>query len=167
MAIVLYISPAKVKSSACSTLLSSASSRMDHPTSSMPTLNPTDDHLLEEIKKYSDSVRVAALVTGIPIIIFGFLGNLMTIVAVIKTKALRTGANIFIISLSVFDLMYVTIAIPTIVTFIWNNGRVFSDIYCTTFPVLATLAIGGNLMNLSKRCFLFCFSICLIIRIQE
>ena len=118
---------------------------MDHPTSS---INPTDGGLLEETKKYSDFVRVAALSVGIPIIIFGFLGNLMTIIAVIKTKALRTGANIFIISLAVFDLMYVTIVIPTTVNTIWNNSWVFSQIYCTTFPLLLSLAVGGNLTSL-------------------
>ena len=73
------------------------------------------DGSLEESKQYSYSypVQVAALTIGIPIITLGFIGNLMTIIAVIKTKALRTGANIFIISLSMFDLMYVTIVVPT------------------------------------------------------
>ena len=80
---------------------------MDHPTSSVSSIN-TSDALLEEPKKYSDFVRVAALALGIPIIIFGFLGNMMTIIGMIKTKSLRTGGNIFIISLSVFDLMYVS-----------------------------------------------------------
>ena len=106
---------------------------MDHPTSS---INPTDGGLPEETKKYSDIVRVAALVIGIPIIIFGFLGNLMTIIAVIKTKALRTGANIFIISLSVFDLIYVTNVLPTVLQVTWNNEWVFSDNFNYSFSSL-------------------------------
>ena len=127
---------------------------MDHPTSSMPTsLNQTDEGFLEEPKKYSDFVRVAALTVGIPIIIFGFLGNLMTIIAVIKTKALRTGANIFIISLSVFDLMYVTIVIPVNLQVTWNNHWDFSDAFCKTYPVIVILTIGGNLMSLAGTAF--------------
>ena len=127
---------------------------MDHPTSSLPTsLNPTEDVFSEEPKKYSDSLRVAALATAIPVIIFGVLGNLMTIIAVIKTKALRTGANIFIISLSVFDLIYVTIVIPTTVTAIWNNSWVLSKLYCNIFPLVLCLTAGGNLASLSGIAF--------------
>ena len=124
---------------------------MDHLTSAVSTSNLSDCLLehVEPTKKYSDVVRVAALVTGIPIVIFGFLGNLMTIIAVIKTKALRTGANIFIISLSVFDLMYATIAVPTTVNMIWNNGWIFSEVYCNMYPVIDNLTVGGNLMSLS------------------
>ena len=126
---------------------------MDHPTSSVSSIN-TSDALHEEPKEYSDFVRVAALAVGIPIIIFGFLGNLMTIIAVIKTKALRTGANIFIISLSVFDLMFVTLALPATIHTIWYNGWVFSKVfYCNIYVLVYYLAIGGNLFNLSGTAF--------------
>ena len=126
---------------------------MDPAASSIPTPNSTDDSFHEEPEKYPDFVPVAALTAGIPIIIFGFLGNLMTIIAVIKTKALRTGTNIFIISLSVFDMMYATIVLPTIFSKIWNNGWVFGKVYCIVFPVVLVLTVGGNLMSLSGTAF--------------
>ena len=122
---------------------------MGSPTMQIPTTNTSNSLLLEEPRKYSDVVRVAALALGIPIIIFSVLGNLMTIIAVIKTKALRTGANIFILSLSVFDLMLSIIIIPTILTVIWNNGWVFSKVYCVANAALLILTGGGTLMSLS------------------
>ena len=121
---------------------------MDHPSSAMSTVNASDG-LLVETKKYSDSVRAAALAIGISVIIFGFLGNLITIIAVIKTKALRTGANIFIISLSVFDMMFVTMILPTLLTAYWNNAWVLGKAYCNINVIVGTLAIGGNVMSLS------------------
>ena len=111
--------------------------------------NSSNAFLHEESKKYSDFVRVTALVIGIPIIIFGVVGNLMTIIAVIKTKSLRTGENIFIICLSVCDLMCVTISLPTSLPVIWNNAWIFSKAFCKIYPVIQIMSIGGNLMSLS------------------
>ena len=126
---------------------------MEPTTSSTTTFNQSDDFLQEEPKKYCNSVRVAALTVGIPIVILGFLGNLMTIVSVIKTKALRTGANVFIISLSVFDMTYATIILPSVLKVIWNNGWVLGEVYCSIYPVILLLTTGGNLLSLSGTAF--------------
>ena len=133
-----------------------ASAEMDYPTSSMSVSNPVDDGLHNNNNphtKYSDFVQVAALSIGIPIIIFGVLGNLMTIIAVMTTKMLRTGENIFIISLSIFDLMHVIIVIPTILSVIWNNSWVFGNVYCHTYSLVLILILGGNMMSLSGTSF--------------
>ena len=115
----------------------------------MSTVTASDGLILVETKEYSDSVRVAALALGIPVIIFGFLGNLMTIIAVINTKALRTGANIFIISMSVFDMMFVIMLLPTYLTAYWNNAWVLGKAYCNIYAVVGASAVGGNVMSLS------------------
>ena len=109
----------------------------------------SSDNPLEEPKQYSDVVRFTALIIGIPIIMVGFFGNALTIAAVIKTKSLRTGANIFIIGLSTFDLTYTCVVVPTVITVHWRNSWVFSKIYCHIFPVVFILAVGESLMSLS------------------
>ena len=116
--------------------------------SSVLTTNSSEE-LLEKSKTYSYAVQVAALAIGIPVIVFGFMGNLMTIIAVIKTKALRTGANIFIISLSVFDMMFVTMILPVRMSEVWNNAWILGKAYCSIHVIVGTLAVGGNVMSLS------------------
>ena len=116
---------------------------MDHPTSSLPTsLNPTDDGLPEEHKQYSDSVRVTALVIGIPIIIFGFLGEPDDHHCGDKDQSAAYWSK-YLHHQSVFDLMYVSIVVPTNVCTIWNNGWVFSNVYCNIYPLVAYLTLGG------------------------
>ena len=73
----------------------------------------------------------------------------MTIIAVVKTKALRTGPNAFIITLSTFDLIFATVVIPTILSTIWNNAWVFNHIYCSVYAMVTFLTVGGNLASLS------------------
>ncbi|XP_072025654.1 protein trapped in endoderm-1-like [Amphiura filiformis] len=108
-----------------------------------------DDLIIEEPRKYPEFIRFAALIIGIPIMVTGILGNLLTIVAVLKTKSLRTGTNIFIISLSACDLSYSCIIMPTVMTIHWNNAWVFSGTYCKMYPVILFMVVGGGLVSLS------------------
>ncbi len=109
----------------------------------------SSEAIIEEPGKYPDIVRYSALFIGVPFTIIGFLGNLFSIIAVLKTKSLRTGTNIFIIGLATFDLLYSCIVIPTAVTVHWNNAWVLGDVYCQVFPILLILIVGEILMSIA------------------
>ncbi len=121
----------------------------DSPLSLTTPQTTLSDAVSMESRKYPEFVRYAALIVGIPIMLASIVGNALTIVAVLKTKSLRTGTNIFIISLSTFDLSYSLIVMPTVMTIHWNNAWVFGDVYCKLFPMIFFTLVGEGLVSLS------------------
>ena len=99
-------------------------------------------------RHYTHAIQVMATIIGVPVIFFGVLGNLLTVVTVIKTKWLRTGPNLFIVSLSVSDMLYSGIIIPCTLVVYWKNAWVFGATYCKIFPFLLTMFYGGTLVSL-------------------
>ena len=67
-----------------------------------------------DLPMYTSAISIASFIYGIPVAVSGILGNTFTIAAVITMLQLRTTQNMFIISLSVSDLLYdmVLVAIP-------------------------------------------------------
>ena len=104
--------------------------------------------VVEEPIGYSDFVRIAALVVGIPICLLSFAGNVLTILAVVKTKSLQTGANVFIVGLSISDMLYGTFLVPILAFTHWNNGWPFRDDSCAVFGFLIFLFVMESINNL-------------------
>ncbi len=100
------------------------------------------------LHRYSEFVQVAALVVGIPICLLSFAGNLLTIITVIKTKSLQTGANVFIVGLSVSDLFYGTFLVPIIAFTHYNNGWPFNNTFCALFGFFIFLFVMESINNL-------------------
>lgn len=109
----------------------------------------TTQDIDSEPKKYPEYVQYTALTIGIPFAVFSITGNLLTIIVVLKTKSLWTGTNLFIISLSTFDLIYGCFVIPTSISVTWNNGWLLGDAYCRIYPLIQWLTIGEALISLS------------------
>ena len=76
---------------------------------------------------YSTALEITALTLGIAIIIFGFFGNILTIAAIIKTPSLRHGPNLFILNLSLADLLFCTLTIPVRLVVIARDGWYFNS----------------------------------------
>ena len=112
-----------------------------------PTLSP--DIAFEETKEYPELVRYVALIIGIPFIFVGITGNLLTIIAVMKTKSLRKSNNLFIISLAMFDLTYSFFVIPTAISVNFNNAWIFGDGYCSVYPIIQFLTVCEVLLSIS------------------
>ncbi|XP_022102475.1 protein trapped in endoderm-1-like [Acanthaster planci] len=117
----------------------------------------TDD--FDSPRKYSLLVQYWALVVGIPVDTLGFLGNLMTIIVVAKTPVLRTPTNLFIISLSVSDLLYCTIVLPVLLTTFYRNAWVFGPVFCRIHPLLMVTFVGATIMSLAGTAFGRCLKI--------
>ncbi|XP_072031060.1 melatonin receptor type 1C-like [Amphiura filiformis] len=108
----------------------------------------TNSPEIVEVHQYSEFVQIAALVLGIPICILSFAGNLLTIITVIKTKSLQTGANIFIVGLSISDMIYGTFLLPIIAYNHYNNGWPFGDGFCAVFGFFVFLFVMESINNL-------------------
>ena len=96
--------------------------------------------------QFSHQLKVTALTFGITIVIFGFFGNLLTIVAIIKTPALRQGPNLFILNLGVADLLFCTLTIPVRLTVFVHNGWIFDDKMCKLHATAGYTLIGTAMM---------------------
>ena len=100
-------------------------------------------------RQYNHTIQIMAAVLGIPIILISLIGNLLTIIATIKTKSLRTSPNIFIISLSISDMLFASTIIPSTIAVYWKNRWILGSPYCRMFPMLLTMLFGGTLVSLT------------------
>ena len=130
---------------------------LDHSLYSVPenlTFTDKDDSTTTiPNREYSDLVKVFAMVLGIPIITCGSLGNLFTIIAVVKMPQLRSTSNAFVISLAVSDLTCCCITIPTLMTVYRNSEWPFGDLYCCFFSIFVLSNLGAALLSLSATAF--------------
>ena len=100
-------------------------------------------------REYSDLVQILSLVIGIPAVLFGSIGNLLTILAVIKSPKLRTNSNVFVVSLAVADLICCCVTIPTLITVYVNSAWVLGNPYCRFFSVFYLETLGAILFLLA------------------
>lgn len=76
-----------------------------------PTENGTD---LETIFEYPEYLKVTSITLCILILVFGVVGNIMVPVVIIRTKDMRNSTNIFLMNLSLADLLVLIICTPTV-----------------------------------------------------
>ncbi|KFM79790.1 G-protein coupled receptor moody, partial [Stegodyphus mimosarum] len=86
--------------------------------------------------QYTDAQINFGIVSYISFAIFGVIGNLISIIALSKSKRLRNATTAFVINLCVSDLLLCSFSLPfSSVTFIergWNYG----DTLCTLLPMV-------------------------------
>lgn len=109
--------------------------------------NQNGSSLLEP--ELSHGVRLAAEILATYILIAGTAGNVLTIVAIIKSHKLRQIGNSFLISLSISDGLYCIVILPTrIITY--HYGRwIFDPVICTILPGIGHLFTGASLSALA------------------
>ena len=107
-------------------------------------------------QQYSAIVHIFSMIVGIPAICFGSAGNLLTIIAVVKTPQLRNPSNLFVISLAVSDFLSSCITVPTLITVYANSAWVLGKIngrYCQFFSIFILSNMGAAVLSLSWTAF--------------
>lgn len=97
---------------------------------------------------YSTELQIAALTVGIAIVLFGFLGNLLTIITIVKTPTLRRGgANLFILNLSLSDLLICCFIIPARLPNLKMGGTGMKSLnLCRAYAMFSITLIGTSLL---------------------
>ncbi|XP_071784475.1 protein trapped in endoderm-1-like [Asterias amurensis] len=116
-------------------------------------LNSNNSEDFDVPRQYTPVVQYSTLVVGIPVTTIGFFGNLITIFVVARTPVLRTPTNLFIISLSVSDLLYCSIVLPVLLTTFYNNAWVFGATFCQIHPLFMFTFVGATIMSLAGTAF--------------
>ncbi|XP_034946887.1 G-protein coupled receptor moody [Chelonus insularis] len=68
--------------------------------------------------------------------LIGIPGNLITVVALFRTKKLRNATAVFIMNLSISDLMFCCFNLPLATSTFWYGSWVHGPLLCRLFPLL-------------------------------
>ncbi|XP_052901926.1 G-protein coupled receptor moody isoform X1 [Anopheles moucheti] len=105
-----------------------------------------DSDFPDETSRFSRPLLTFAAVTTITIMITGIVGNLLTIVALLKCPKVRNVAAAFIISLCIADCLFCIIVLPfNALRFIqgtWNHGETL----CTLITFMQYGSVGVSLL---------------------
>ncbi|TFK15439.1 RNA polymerase II-associated protein 1 [Platysternon megacephalum] len=77
------------------------------------------------------------------------VGNALVILSVLRNKKLRNAGNIFVVSLSVADLVVAVYPYPLILRAIFHNGWTLGNIHCQISGFLMGLSVIGSVFNIT------------------
>ncbi|XP_053679511.1 protein trapped in endoderm-1 [Anopheles nili] len=102
-------------------------------------LNVTNNGSSEAIPLYTGYPRVLlniATVTCITYMVVGVPGNLLTIVALVKSKKTRNATAVFIMNLSFSDLLFCCFNLPLAASTFWHQAWLYGDLFCRLLPMM-------------------------------
>ncbi|XP_036404114.1 melatonin receptor type 1C-like [Megalops cyprinoides] len=82
-------------------------------------------------------------------IIVDILGNLLVILSVFRNKKLRNAGNIFVVSLSVADLVVAVYPYPLVLMAIFHNDWTMGDLHCQVSGFIMGLSVIGSIFNIT------------------
>uniref|UniRef100_A0A182PGY9 G-protein coupled receptors family 1 profile domain-containing protein n=1 Tax=Anopheles epiroticus TaxID=199890 RepID=A0A182PGY9_9DIPT len=85
---------------------------------------------------YSRVLLNIATVTCIAYMVVGVPGNLLTIVALVKSKKTRNATAVFIMNLSFSDLLFCCFNLPLAASTFWHQAWLYGDVFCRLLPMM-------------------------------
>ncbi|XP_076148153.1 melatonin receptor type 1C-like [Alosa pseudoharengus] len=82
-------------------------------------------------------------------IVVDIIGNLLVILSVFRNKKLRNAGNIFVVSLSVADLVVAVYPYPLVLTAIFHNDWIMGDLHCQVSGFIMGLSVIGSIFNIT------------------
>ncbi|XP_034453299.1 melatonin receptor type 1C isoform X2 [Hippoglossus hippoglossus] len=82
-------------------------------------------------------------------IVVDILGNVLVILSVYRNKKLRNAGNIFVVSLSVADLVVALYPYPLVLTAIFHNDWTMGDLHCQASGFVMGLSVIGSIFNIT------------------
>ncbi|XP_052888096.1 G-protein coupled receptor moody [Anopheles moucheti] len=101
--------------------------------------NITNNGSTDAIPLYTGYPRALlniATVTCIAYMVVGVPGNLLTIVALIKSKKTRNATAVFIMNLSFSDLLFCCFNLPLAASTFWHQAWLYGDVFCRLLPMM-------------------------------
>ncbi|KFB45344.1 AGAP001498-PA-like protein [Anopheles sinensis] len=110
-----------------------------YPHSYPPHHNLTNNGSINGIPLYTGYPRLLlniATVTCIAYMVVGVPGNLLTIVALVKSKKTRNATAVFIMNLSFSDLLFCCFNLPLAASTFWHQAWLYGDLFCRLLPMM-------------------------------
>lgn len=117
-------SPLTVAASAAAAAAAAAARANDTSGVGTPSANDTATgviQFLDDDLSFPGYIRTTCMVVCVLILGVGVIGNMMVPIVILKSKDMRNSTNIFLMNLSIADLMVLLICTPTV--FVEVNSR--------------------------------------------
>ncbi|XP_059918805.1 melatonin receptor type 1C isoform X2 [Gadus macrocephalus] len=82
-------------------------------------------------------------------IVVDIVGNVLVILSVFRNKKLRNAGNIFVVSLSVADLVVAVYPYPLVLTAIVRDDWTMGDLHCQASGFIMGLSVIGSIFNIT------------------
>ena len=104
----------------------------------------------EGVSVYLDlsPVNIVLIVIYSLIFIFGLMGNIFVIVAIVKFKSLRTLTNYFLLNLTVGDILVILVCIPVTLGSSVYKKWIYGELLCKLTPFIQGSAVGVSVLSL-------------------
>lgn len=122
-------------------------SSLDNASYVQSTENSTMIAPLMEAEKRPEAIIVPILF-GV-IFLVGVVGNIALIFTVLRNKTMRNTPNIFVVSLSVGDLLLLLCSVPFSSTFYTMTSWPFGEVLCKFNEFMQTLSLGVSIFTLT------------------
>ncbi|XP_072748127.1 G-protein coupled receptor moody [Anoplolepis gracilipes] len=119
--------------------------------------NGSDDVAIEEMLQNPGSV---ILFVGYPqwllyfaatccilFMLIGIPGNFITVIALFRTKKLKNATAVFIMNLSISDLMFCCFNLPLATSTFWHSSWLYGPLLCRLFPLLRYGLVAVSLFS--------------------
>ncbi|CAG9762978.1 unnamed protein product [Ceutorhynchus assimilis] len=103
-----------------------------------------------ELVRYSRPMMTAAGTFTIIIMVVGVMGNLLTLVALLRHSKIRTVAAAFIASLCLSDLLFCFLVLPFSASQFFHGTWIHGDMLCKMIPTLRYGSIGVSLLSIAS-----------------
>ncbi|XP_011643953.1 protein trapped in endoderm-1 [Pogonomyrmex barbatus] len=102
-----------------------------------------------DFKPFARSMTIVAAVCAIIFSIIGVLGNLVTVIALLKyTRLRRHATTAFVISLSISDLIFSAVNLPLTASRYLNEAWVLGETLCKIFPLFFYGNVAVSLLSM-------------------
>ncbi|XP_057379048.1 G-protein coupled receptor moody-like isoform X1 [Daphnia carinata] len=105
-------------------------------TMTTPLSTVTDDSVQPLFTEYPDELLHFAVGACVLFTLLGVPGNFITIVALLRYTKVRNATAMFIINLSVSDLMFCCFNLPLATSLFYHRAWVHGEALCTLFPLM-------------------------------
>lgn len=130
--------------------------RNESPPHSVSTNITEDAQTCQHVQCYPNEVFEAA--TGITVVlaVFGGVGNILTVLAILTSRLRNNINSILICNLSFADAVYCCVVLPLQAMAFHNKAWTLNDILCELEAALRICLIGVNMLLLSCIAFYRC-----------
>ncbi|XP_029174175.1 G-protein coupled receptor moody [Nylanderia fulva] len=120
--------------------------------------NDSDDVPIEEMLQdpgsmilfvgYPRWLLYFAAICCVLFMLIGIPGNLITVIALFRTKKLKNATAVFIMNLSISDLMFCCFNLPLATSTFWHKSWLYGPLLCRLFPLLRYGLVAVSLFSI-------------------
>ncbi|XP_023315239.1 uncharacterized protein LOC106654093 isoform X2 [Trichogramma pretiosum] len=105
------------------------------------------DHRSNLLKDYPPWLLTFAAACCVLFMLIGIPGNLLTLFALFRTKKFKNATAVFIMNLSLSDLMFCCVVLPLAASMFWHGVWLHGAFFCQLFPFLRYALVAVSLFT--------------------